>query len=162
MIFIGISTLLRILLSARTSHSLAAWVGAKLFWGLFFLGMYGTLLMFIIAFTLSGIDFEKLSLSFEGIKPAVWLLGGNHLAGLTFGFLMNGAYKKSSPLKEVFSTLIYALPVVMILLFAITPLTIKVGSSHQNATLAGGVVLLRLFMDVMAVRLRGLVHSIAP
>lgn len=159
MILIGCMTVLRMLFAMGGQQNFFYGLLIRIFWTGGFVVLYGGIMMLLIAFVLSGLNLDTLLSEFYGLRYGVWLLAFNHIAGFLFGYILNGEYKQSTFFIELFATMIYVLPTVVILVMVISPNSGLFGSEHQNTLMAVGIVLIRLIIELFAARLRALLYG---
>jgi hypothetical protein len=159
MLLFGASTVLRMLFALAGMRHFFQGLLLRLFWTAGFTVLYATMLMLLIAFVLSGLNLESMLPEFRGLRYGIWFLAFNHIAGFLFGYILNDEYKRSSFFLELFATMIFALPTVVILVLVISPNTGLLGVEHQNTLLAIAIVLIRLVIELVATRLRLLLYG---
>jgi ABC-type Fe3+ transport system permease subunit len=91
------------------------------------------------------------------IKTAMYFLAANQLFGFLFGYLANGQYKRSNFSGELFSTMFYALPIVVLLVAVVFPNSDYFGEEHQNVWVAVTIILARTLIDFVALRIKKII-----
>ena len=161
MIFIGMATALRMLFAQAGFESFWGGFFARVFWTAGFIVLYSGMMMLLIAFTLSSLSLDGF---FEGMRPiknAMYFLAANQLFGFLFGFLANGQYKQSNFIGELFSTMFYALPIVVLLVVVVFPNSDYFGEEHQNVWVAVTIIMARTGIDFIALRIKQIVSVAA-
>ncbi len=154
MIFIGIATALRMLFAQAGFESFFGGLLVRAFWTAGFLVLYGGMMMLLVAFTLSSLNLDGLLEGMKPIKTAMYFLAANQLFGFLFGYLANGQYKQSNFIGELFSTMFYALPIVVLLIVVVFPNSDYFGAEHQNVWVAVAIILARTGIDFIALRIK--------
>ena len=157
MIFIGIATALRMLFALAGFESFLGGLFARIFWTAGFVVLYGGMMMLLIAFTLSSLNLEGFFEGMRPIKTAMYFLAINQLFGFLFGFLANGQYKQSNFIGELFSTMFYVLPIVVLMVAVVFPNSDYFGEEHQNVWVAVAIILARTLIDFIALRIKQIV-----
>lgn len=157
MFFIGIATALRMLFAQAGSTSFLGGLIARIFWTGGFVMLYGGMMMLLVAFTLSSLHLEGLFEGMRSIKIAMYFLAANQLFGFLFGYLANGQYKQSNFIGELFATMFYALPIVVLLVVVVFPNSDYFGAEHQNKWVAVFIILARALVDFIALRIKYIV-----
>jgi len=161
MIFIGMATALRMLFAQAGAASFFSGLFARIFWTAGFVVLYGGMMMLLVAFTLSSLNLDGLMDGMQPIKTAMYFLAANQLFGFLFGYLANGEYKQSNYIGQLFATMFYALPIVVLLVVVDFPNSDYFGEEHQNVWVAVTIILARTGIDFIALRIKQIVHVAA-
>jgi len=154
MIFIGMATALRMLFAQAGFESFLSGFFVRIFWTAGFVVLYGGMMMLLIAFTLSSLNLDGLIEGMQPIKTAMYFLAANQLFGFLFGYLANGEYKHRNFMGELFATMFYALPIVVLLVVVVFPNSDYFGEEHQNVWVAVTIILARTSIDFIALRIK--------
>jgi len=157
MMFIGIATALRMLFAQAGFESFWGGLFARMFWTAGFVVLYGGMMMLLVAFTLSSLNLDSFFEGMRPIKTAMYFLAANQLFGFLFGYLANGQYKHSNFMGELFATMFYALPIVVLLVAVVFPNSDYFGEEHQNVWVAVTIILARTLIDFIALRIKKIV-----
>ncbi len=148
LLFLGGFGLLRVLFSKGDP------IFTRIIFAAFFTILYVALLMIVISFSLTSLDFEEL-FNFKNTTQ-VNNLGLNwSLAALLLSFFiefLNDIFfseeKKSQyGLIEIFKIFAFTLPLACVILFAIIPLSEKLPVAQTNTFIILGIVLIKAFLD---------------
>jgi hypothetical protein len=158
MIFIGMATVLRMLFAQGGYPSFWSGLLPRIIWSIAFVVLYGGMMMLLIAFTLSSLHLDGLIEGMQPIKTAMYFLAANQLFGFLFGYMANGEYKQSNFIGQLFSTMFYALPIVVLLIVVVFPNSDYFGEEHQNVWVAVAIILARTLIDFISLRIKYLVR----
>lgn len=154
LVLIGAATLLRMLFAVGDNTNYLIGLLPRLFWMVGFGVLYGAMIMLFIAFVFAKLDTDALFENFTGFKYGVWLLGFNYAASFLFGYLYNDTYKRSTYMAELFKTMFFALPLLVIMVMIVAPNSEILGASRKNSFVAAAIVLLKFAFDFVAFRLQ--------
>ncbi len=118
-------------------------------YALFFTIIYGGLLLIVLSYSMVSFDFD---IALEGGENSHLGLGLLALLSTMFiefvrAFFVSGYFKKAHPLGEIYSTMIASLPLAIVLLFVVIPLSEKYSSSWGNKILVIGIIILKGLLD---------------
>ena len=148
LIFMGIFGLLRMLLSGGDHFMVRLGISA------FFIVLYVALLMIVISFSLSSLDFDALfdfegsvQISNLGLNFSIIALFVSFSVEFLKDFMFSGKHKTQFALIEVFKTFAFTLPLACVILFAIIPLSDQIEQLSNNTFIILGIVLTKAFLD---------------
>ena len=151
---IGIFGLLRILFSLQAD--LITRIISMVFFGV----LYGGLAMLIIAFSMTELDFDSLFANFGnkatgqmGVAESQTALVIVFVMEFLRDFLLSSKYKITHPFTSVFRTIVYALPLAVVVLFVILPLSKKVPLAQLNLVVVLGIVLSKTLIEFMVLKI---------
>jgi len=158
MLFIGATTVLRMIFAMGGQRSFFQGLLLRLFFTGGFVVLYASMMMLLIAFVMSGLHLETFLANYNGLQYGVWFLAFNHLAGFLFGYILNDAYKQSVFSLELFATFFFALPTVAVLVLLVAPNSAVLGVAQQNAFIGVAIILVKLVMELFAGRMRNVLY----
>ena len=159
MFIIGAVTALRMLLAMAGTKNFLYGIIPRLFWTVAFVFLYGAMMMLLVSFVFAALDHDALLEDFQGMRYGLWFLAFNHIAGFLFGYLLNGEFKRSAFMVELFSTMFLALPIAALLVVIVSPNSDFFGDTYKNQWIAAIIVVLRFLGELLAVRIRKLMYS---
>ena len=126
---------------------------------------YGGLALIIIAYSLTELDFDTLFSNF-GTKATGQFGLAESQGALVFVFIMEfirdfiltSKYKSSHPFTVVFKTIVYTLPLAVILLFVVLPVSKKVPVAQLNIVVVLGIVLSKTLIEFAVLKVGSLVQ----
>ena len=149
-LLMGISTVLRMLFASGGRDN----VLSRIIWSIGFLVLYAGMYGILISFLLIHINIEDFTSSLGSVQMASWAMVANHAFGFIFGYMLNGMNKTATTFGQMFSTMFYVLPMVVILVIIIFPNSLSFGETHQNTWIATGIVNVRFALDMFAAYLQ--------
>ncbi len=151
---IGIFGLVRILFSLQAD--LIIRIISMVFFGV----LYGGLAMLIIAFSLTELDFDTLFSNFGnkatgqmGVAESQTALVIVFVMEFLRDFLLTSKYKETHPFTSVFRNIVYALPLAVVVLFVILPVSKKVPAAQLNLVVVLGIVLSKTLIEFLVIKI---------
>ena len=150
MIFLGLFGLLRMLFAGGDK------LMGRIAFSVFYAILYLALLLIVISFSLSNLNFEQL-FSFQsntkssnlGLNWSIAILFASYSFEFLKDFMLSERYKTQMSLIEAFKTFAYSLPLACVILFAIVPISEKVAPENLNTFIILGIVLAKAILDFM-------------
>lgn len=128
-------------------------IGSLLFFGiLYFFGIF----LLLFSFVFVEIETDTMISGSSGVFGAGIFIAGNYLLEYIRSELLTGKWKTRLPMEVVFERIIYALPLTIMVLFVVLPLSKRFDGESIEKVIAIGIVGVKFIADVVAHYLPGL------